>query len=105
MIKSLLVAGYSAYDLGIFSDSDKKLVVIRKAIDDYLESYLDNGLEWVILGGNLGFEYYVLQEAKKYQKSHGLKISTIFPFETHGANWNAANQAKLAEFKQEESEN
>ena len=29
-----------------------------------------------------------------------LRLATLFPFETHGQNWNEANQAKLAAFKQ-----
>ena len=29
-----------------------------------------------------------------------MKLATLFPFETHGQNWNEANQTKLAAFKQ-----
>jgi uncharacterized phage-like protein YoqJ len=100
MIKSLLVAGYSAFDLGIFGDKDPKLEVIKKAIDSRLENYLNDGLEWLIFGGNLGFEFWTLQEAHKFRKDYNLKLSTIFPFKTHGQNWNETNQAKLAAFKQ-----
>ncbi|HEY0222597.1 MAG TPA: SLOG family protein [Lactovum miscens] len=100
MIKNLLVQGYSAFDLGIFSDKDPKLKIIKKAIDERLETYLNDGLEWLVFGGNLGFEYWVLEEARKYSKDYGLKCSTIFPFKTHGQNWNEANRAKLQKFKQ-----
>ena len=31
---------------------------------------------------------------------YGFQLATIFDFETHGSNWNEANQAKLSEFKQ-----
>ena len=38
--------------------------------------------------------------AKELQEDYSLKLATLFPFETHGQNWNEANQAKLAAFKQ-----
>ncbi|GAB2024370.1 SLOG family protein [Lactovum odontotermitis] len=100
MAKSLLIAGYSAFDLGIFNEKDPKLSIIKKAIDTRLENYLSDGLEWLIFGGNLGFEFWVLQEAQKYREDYHLKLSTIFPFKTHGQNWNEANRAKLQAFKQ-----
>ena len=31
---------------------------------------------------------------------YGFQLATIFDFETHGSNWNEANQARLSEFKQ-----
>ncbi|MDR0299511.1 MAG: DUF1273 domain-containing protein [Streptococcaceae bacterium] len=99
-MKSLLIAGYSAFDLGIFKETDPKLHIIKKAIDERLENYLGDGLEWLIFGGNLGFEFWTLQEAQKFREEYGLKLSTIFPFETHGQNWNEANQEKLGFFKQ-----
>ena len=54
----------------------------------------------MIFTGNLGFEFWALEVAKELQKDYPLKLATLFPFETHGQNWNEANQAKLAAFKQ-----
>ncbi|MFV0556839.1 MAG: DUF1273 domain-containing protein [Lactovum sp.] len=98
-MKSLLVMGYSSFELGIFSEKDPKLEIIKKAIHQRLQTYLDDGLEWLIFTGNLGFEYWVLQEAKKYKEEYPLNLGTIFSFETQGQNWNESNQIKLSAFK------
>ncbi|MDR1606707.1 MAG: SLOG family protein [Streptococcaceae bacterium] len=99
-MKTLLIAGYSAFDLGIFDDKDPKLFVIKTMIRQKLEAFASEGLEWLIFGGNLGFEDWVLQVALEMKPDYDLKLATIFPFKTHGQNWNEANQAKLAHFQQ-----
>lgn len=98
-VKSLLVAGYSGFDLGIFSDNDPKVTVIKQAIRERLTAAADNGLEWLIFSGNLGFEYWAFDEAQAFRETHGIKLATLFPFETHGQNWNEANQLKLGLFR------
>ncbi|WP_251712740.1 SLOG family protein [Lactococcus ileimucosae] len=98
-MKTLLITGYTAFDLGIFDEKDIKISIIKKALKLRLEAYLDNGLNWVIFTGSLGFEYWALQVSKELQKDYDFFIASIFPFETHGKNWNQANQAKLQEFK------
>jgi uncharacterized phage-like protein YoqJ len=99
-MKTLLIVGYNAFDLGIFDEKDMKLTVIKTAIRKNLEAFAADGLEWLIFGGNLGFEYWVLEVANEMKKDYNLKFATIFPFKTHGQNWNEANQTKLALFKQ-----
>ena len=98
-MNTLLLTGYSGFDLGIFKDSDAKVAVIKRTIKNALLAYLDEGLSWLIFTGNMGFEYWGLQVAKELQKDYPFQISTIFDFETHGQKWNEANQARLAEFK------
>lgn len=56
-MKTLLIVGYNAFDLGIFDEKDMKLTVIKRAVRKNLESFAADGLEWLIFGGNLGFEY------------------------------------------------
>ncbi|GFH42220.1 UPF0398 protein YfdB [Lactococcus hodotermopsidis] len=99
-MKTLLVVGYSAFDVGIFDEKDVKLTVIKIAIRKNLENFISDGLEWLIFGGNLGFEYWVLQVALDMKKDgYNLQFATIFPFKTHGQNWNESNQEKLKLFK------
>jgi len=99
-MKSLLVTGYSSFDLGIFREDDPRVLVIKKAIENRLLGYLAAGLEWLIFTGKLGFEFWTLEVARELQNQYPeLKLSTIFSFEDTGKNWNEANQAKLAVFK------
>lgn len=95
----LLVTGYQAMDLGIFQDKDPRLKIIKKAISQDLEVFLEDGLEWLIFTGQLGFEYWVLEVALGLRQTYDVKIATLFPFETHGQNWNDQNQEKLVQFK------
>ena len=95
-----LIIGYSAFDLGIFNDKDIRLKIIKKAIRNDLEKLAEGGLRWLVFTGSLGFESWVLEVAKEIKEEYGFQLATIFDFETHGTNWNEANQIKLTEFKQ-----
>ena len=95
-----LVLGYSAFDLGVFNEKDIRLKIIKKAIRRDLERLAEEGLQWLVFTGSLGFEHWVLEVAKEMKDDYGLQLATIFDFETHGSNWNEANQIKLSDFKQ-----
>ena len=99
-MNSLLIMGYTSFDLVIFNEKDIKVSIIKKTIRRKLINFLEEGLRWVIFTGNLGFEYWALEVAKELQTDYEFQIGTIFPFETHGQNWNENNQIKLASFKQ-----
>ena len=95
-----LVLGYSTFDLGLFNEKDIRLKIIKKAIRRDLERLAEEGLKWLVFTGALGFEHWVLEVAKEMKEDYGFQLATIFDFETHGSNWNEANQAKLSDFKQ-----
>ena len=95
-----LVLGYSAFDLGLFSDKDPRLKLIKKAIRKDLEAMAADGVSWLVFTGTLGFEYWVLEVAQEMKTEYGFQLATIFAFETHGENWNEGNQMKLSRFKQ-----
>ena len=95
-----LILGYSAFDLGLFNDKDIRVDIIKTAIRRDLERLAEDGVTWLVFTGTLGFEYWALQVAKDMKADYGFQLATIFDFETHGSNWNEANQAKLSEFKQ-----
>lgn len=95
-----LVLGYSAFDLGLFSDKDPRLKLIKKAIRKDLEAMAADEVSWLVFTGTLGFEYWVLEVAQEMKTEYGFQLATIFAFETHGENWNEGNQMKLSRFKQ-----
>mgnify|MGYP000874070902 FL=1 len=97
---SVLIVGYRNFDLGIFNDKDPRIKIIKKAIQRDLTRLLEEGAEWLIFTGNLGFEVWALEVAKKLQQDYDFQIATIFTFENQGGNWNKANQEKLSRFKQ-----
>ena len=94
-----LVLGYSAFDLGLFSDKDPRLKLIKKAIRRDLEAMAEDGVTWLVFTGSLGFEYWVLEVAQEMKTEYGFQLATIFALETHGENWNEGNQMKLSRVK------
>ncbi|MFS1663399.1 DUF1273 domain-containing protein [Streptococcus sp. zg-JUN1979] len=97
---AILVTGYKSFELGIFKDKDPKVTIIKKAIRRDMIRFLDDGVDWFIFMGNLGFEYWALEVLRDLQKEGYLfSMATLFPFENHGSNWNEANQEKLQAFK------
>lgn len=99
-MQTALVLGYSAFDLGLFNEKDARLKIIKKAIRRDLERMVEEGLKWLVFTGSLGFEHWVLEVARDMKEDYGFQLATIFDFETHGSNWNEANQIKLSDFKQ-----
>ena len=95
-----LIMGYSHFDLGLFNEKDIRTKIIKKAIQQDLESLAEEGVNWLVFTGNLGFESWVLEVANEMKEDYNFRLATIFDFETHGQNWNEANQLKLSQFKQ-----
>ena len=95
-----LIMGYSNFDLGVFNEKDIRIKIIKKAIRRDLESLAEEGIKWLVFTGNLGFESWVLDVANEMKDEYDFSLATIFDFETHGENWNEANQLKLSQFKQ-----
>lgn len=56
--KRLWVTGYRAYELNVFGSNDPKLKVLKTSLKNTLMQFLDEGLEWLITGGQLGVEQW-----------------------------------------------
>ncbi|VUX09587.1 Uncharacterised protein [Streptococcus constellatus] len=78
---SILVVGYRNFDLGIFDEKDPRIKIIKKAIQRDLTRLFEEGVEWLIFTGNLGFEIWTLEIAKKLQQDYDFQIATIFTFD------------------------
>ncbi|KAF1301191.1 MULTISPECIES: SLOG family protein [Enterococcus] len=99
-IKTMLLTGYRSYELGIFQEKDPKIAIIKKSIKNVLLRYLDEGLEWILIGGNLGTEFWGAEVVFSLKKEYpSLKLGLIFPFEGFGEQWNEKNREKLFELR------
>lgn len=97
---AFLVTGYKNMDLNIFSDKDPKVAIIKKAIKKDLTRLFDDGVDWLIFQGNLGFESWCLDVAISLKEDYDVQLACIFPFANHGQSWSENNQAILAKFRQ-----
>lgn len=91
------VSGYRSYELGIFGTESTKLKILKKALSDNLVQLLDEGMDWLITGAQLGTEQWAISVAHELQSTYPeLQTAVMLPFSDFGKNWNEANQTALA---------
>lgn len=87
-MKSVYISGYRPHELGIFNNTHPGVNIIKTAIAQRLEQFIDNGLEWVIVSGQPGVETWaaevVLELKTQYEQ---LKLAIITPFLQMDENW------------------
>lgn len=93
MIKTLFITGYRPHELGIFNDKHPGIEIIKKALKNKLQTLLDDGLEWVIVSGQLGVELWATEVVRSLKEQYPtLKYSVITPFLEQEKNWNEHKQ-------------
>lgn len=107
-MKVLAVTGYKPFELGIFKQDDRALVYIKKAIETRLRSFIDEGLEWILISGQLGTELWAAETAYDLREEYPeLKVAVITPFYGQEEKWKEPNkemyEAVLAQADYEES--
>lgn len=99
-MKRLHITGYRSFELGVFQGNDPKIPIIKGTLRNRLVGYLEQGLEWVILSGNLGTDIWVGQVIQELKTDYPeLNYAVIFPFAEYGSNWNEQNQQELTGLK------
>ncbi|MEH6941603.1 DUF1273 domain-containing protein [Bacillus sp. JJ722] len=93
MLKVLFVTGYKSFELGIFNNNSNEANLIKKAIEKRLIQLVDEGLEWVIITGQLGVELWAGEAVLNIQKEYpDLHLAVTTPFLEQESNWNEKNQ-------------
>lgn len=96
MIKTLYITGYRSFEIAVFQENDPKITVIKNVLKNEITSYLENGLEWILVSGNLGVEMWAAEVAGELKNDYPeLKLGLIYPFQGFGENWNEKNQLLL----------
>ncbi len=95
MIKRLVITGYKPHELGVFNDQHPGVNFIKKALRARLLSLLDDGLEWVIVSGQLGVETWSIEVVIELKEIYPqLKYAIITPFLDQEKNWNDLKKEK-----------
>ncbi|WP_146553889.1 SLOG family protein [Rummeliibacillus sp. SL167] len=95
MLTRLVITGYKAHELGIFNDYHPGIPIIKKALQDRIIPLLEDGLEWVILSGQLGVETWAAEVIMDLQMEYPeLKYAIMTPFLDQEKNWNESKQEK-----------
>lgn len=94
-MKRLIVTGYKQHELGIFKDDHPGIGFIKKALEGRFIELLDEGLEWVIVSGQLGVETWAVEVILELKVNYPqLKYAIITPFIEQDQKWNDTNKEK-----------
>ncbi|SHF18718.1 Uncharacterized SPBc2 prophage-derived protein YoqJ [Atopostipes suicloacalis DSM 15692] len=95
-MEKILISGYRSYELNIFNQTDPKYKYLKKFIENRLTTFIENGVEWFIIGGELGIELWageiVLELKEQYPE---INLAIILPYTSFGENWNETNRGLL----------
>lgn len=92
-MKSLLISGYRSYELNIFNQTDSKYLYLMKFIKNRLTTFIENGVEWFVIGGQLGIELWAGEIVIELQEKYpDIKLGVILPYNSFEENWNETNQ-------------
>src|SRR5690606_27502876 len=93
-MKNILVTGYAAHELGIFSQKHQAIKYIRKACINRMTQLIEQGAEWFISPGQDGFDLWAIESAMKLRDTHypHIAVSVIHAFNNQNANWNEHKQ-------------
>lgn len=98
--EALIITGYRNYEIGVFQEKDPKIRVLKKVIRETLIPLIEDGITWIVIGGNLGVELWagevVIDLKEEYPE---IQLAILFPFEGWGENWKEANQTVLGKVK------
>ncbi|WP_242217463.1 DUF1273 domain-containing protein [Bacillus cereus group sp. BfR-BA-01380] len=92
-MKVVAVTGYKPFEMGLFSNEHPGVEYIKKAVRKRLLSLLEEGLEWVIISGQLGVELWTAEVVFDLQLEYpDLKLAIFTPFLEQEENWKENNR-------------
>jgi uncharacterized phage-like protein YoqJ len=87
-MKTIAVSGYKGHELGIFDQKHKGIHYIKKALEHRLRSLIEEGLEWVIISGQLGVELWAAEVVFTLKDEYPqLQLAILTPFLNQEERW------------------
>ncbi|MBM7569869.1 SLOG family protein [Aquibacillus albus] len=100
-MKILTVTGYKPIEMNIFKPNDHKIDFIKAAIKKRLISLIEEGLEWILVSGQMGVEQWTAEVVLELKQIYDIKIGIIPPFEHMDKNWPEHYQNSFQELTQQ----
>lgn len=93
-MKVAVISGYKPFEIGVFKRDDTAVKYIKIAIRKNLEQMIEEGLEWVIISGQLGTELWAAEVVFDLQieVSENLKLGVFTPFLEQEQAWKEVNR-------------
>lgn len=93
LVKTILLSGYKSHELGIWDQKHPGIAVIKHALDQRFRAMIDDGLEWVIIGGQPGVELWGAEVVFSLKEEFpDLKLGVLTPFLEQEKNWKEERQ-------------
>ncbi|WP_087973508.1 SLOG family protein [Oceanobacillus rekensis] len=86
-MKILTVSGYKSMELGIFKENDPRVTFIKSAIEKRLIGFIEEGLEWVLISGQMGVEMWTAEMIFDLQENYDIQLGVFPPFENQDNRW------------------
>ncbi|KRM87678.1 hypothetical protein FD21_GL001292 [Liquorilactobacillus vini DSM 20605] len=98
---NIWISGYRNYELNIFRSDDQRIEVLKHLLGQQLRTKIEQGLTWVLTGGQLGIEQWTLEAALDLKRDYpALKIALILPFADFAQKWQPEKQTVLLKLKE-----
>lgn len=93
ILKSVFISGYRSYELNIFDQTDPKYLYLKEFIKNRLKQYIENGVEWFIITGQLGIELWAGEIVNDLKEDYPeISLGVLLPYTSFGENWNEVNK-------------
>ncbi|MFD2208255.1 SLOG family protein [Virgibacillus halophilus] len=86
-MKILTVTGYKPMELNIFKQDDPRIAFIKFALEKQLIAMMEEGLEWVIISGQMGVELWAAEVVLDLKESYDIQLGIFPPFENQTSRW------------------
>ncbi|WP_345739423.1 SLOG family protein [Virgibacillus salarius] len=93
-MKILAVTGYKPMEINIFKEDDPRITYIKAAIVKRIVPLIEEGLEWILLSGQMGVEIWTAEIVLDLQEDYDIKLGIFPPFENQETRWPESLQEK-----------
>ncbi|OLS40307.1 DUF1273 domain-containing protein [Bacillus sp. MRMR6] len=92
-MKVLAISGYKPFELGVFKNAHPSVFIIKAAMKKSLIPMIEDGLEWVLISGQIGVELWAAEVVFELKSEFpNIKLAVITPFLEQEARWNDHNK-------------
>ncbi|API91224.1 MULTISPECIES: SLOG family protein [Virgibacillus] len=93
-MKIITVTGYKPMEINIFKEEDDRITYIKAAIRKRLVPMIEEGLEWVLISGQMGVELWTAEVVYDLQEDYDIRLGVFPPFENQDSRWPEPLQEK-----------
>src|SRR5699024_7190852 len=98
-MKTLTVTGYKPMELNIFNENDERIKYIKYALTQRLIGFIEEGLEWVLVSGQMGVEIWAADVVLDLKDTYDIQLGVFPAFENQSSRWPEALQHKYEELQ------